>query len=105
MSDAGEKAQCLELWLDHEQFGCGTRDFVALLGRKWVRVVEVATGESAKISMTEFLAAVRGPSRKRNPRELKPARVAKRLRRNAKTYGNEATASVKRALAALRTSA
>lgn len=98
----GDGVYVLELWLDNEKFGSGQRDFIATLGRKWVRVVELATGESAKIGMKDFLAAVRGPSPTRNLRELKPARVAKRLRRNAATFGNLDTAAVKDALKALR---
>lgn len=100
----GDGVYVLELWLDNEKFGTGRRDFIAMLGRKWVRVVELATGESAKIGMKDFLAAVRGPSPTRNLRELKPGRVAKRLRLNAATFGNLDTAAVKDALKAPRSS-
>lgn len=95
-------ASTCSLYLDHEKFGCGTRDFVVMHGRKWVRIVELATGESAKISTEEFLGAVRGPKHSRHARELRTARATRRLRKNAKLYGNDGSPHVKRALKALR---
>jgi hypothetical protein len=92
------------LYLDHEKFGCGARDYVAMQGRKWVRVVELATGNSAKISTAEFLSAVRGPKHHRHAAELRTARVCRRLRKNAKVYGNDQSPHVKAALKALRAS-
>lgn len=84
------------LWLDHDKFGCGWRDYVAMPGRKWVRLVLVATGESARIPISEYERAKRGS--KPWPRSS----VARRLRRNAKTFGNDKAAAVKDALAGLR---
>lgn len=95
-------AAAYSLYLDHEKFGCGIRDYVAMPGRKWVRVIELATGESAQISQADFLGAVRGFRNRRHATELKTARVARRLRRNAKTFGNAASPHIKAALRLLR---
>lgn len=88
---------------DHSKFGSGTRHFVAIQGRKWVRLVELATGESGRITVDEFLGAVRGfDDRKTHKELLDHKRVARRLRRNAKTYGNDKSTAVKEALEALK---
>ena len=100
-----ERAEILWLWLDHVKFGCGWRHYVAVPGRKWVYLTLIATGEHTKIAMAEFEKAKRVTlSAKLRVNSANPAKVAKRLRRNAKTYGIE-SAAVKDALKALREAA
>lgn len=90
----------VRLWLDHPQVGCGWRQYVvAQLGRKWVRLVVLATGQSIRIARSAYDGAKPQPIPKVSAR-----RTASRLRRNAQTHGYEKSASVKAALAVLRES-
>jgi hypothetical protein len=95
------QANVVCLYLDSAKFGCGWRDYVAVIGRKWVRLVLVATGESGKITITEYNAAMAS----NRPGAYKPKYVAKRLRKNAKRFGNNESAAVKEALSCLRVTA
>lgn len=89
-------AQIVQLYLDHERFGCGWRNYVAIEGRKWVRVVLIATGESARISIADYRKAYVAT------KPWSAASIRKRLRRNARTYGNDKSPAVKEALALLQ---
>lgn len=86
------------LYLDHQQFGCGYRDYVALPGRIWVRLVLIATGESTRIGMAEYRAAL---ATARTISRGERSRAARRLRKNARTFGHHG-AVVTDALTALR---
>lgn len=99
-SDDGKIAWGM-LYVDNERFGCGWRLYIALVGRKWVRLVEVATGVSGRISKVEYDAALRATER-RAPTLLRANRIAKRLRASSKTYGHDKENSVREALAGLR---
>ena len=82
--------------MDHPKVGCGWRRWVAIERRKWVSLVLVSTGEHIRMSRGEFTQMKR-----KHVCPIKPSRTLRRLRQNAKTFGNE-SAAVKEAIAALR---
>ena len=87
----------VRLWLDHPQVGCGWRYYaVARMGRKWVRLVALASGESFAISRADYERA------RPQPAAFTARKTAQRLRRNAKVYGCDGSTSVKAALENLR---
>ncbi len=90
-------AQIVCLWLDHEKFGCGWRDYIALEGRKRARLIMLSTGESAKLSMEKYMRAL-----KYARPVARQTQAARRLRREAKLYGNSKSAAFIEPMAALR---
>lgn len=70
------------LWIDHAKIGCGSREFLVLKsGRKWVSLLALATLDRIKIKKAEFDAA------KAKPLPYSKARLIRRIRTNALTYG------------------
>lgn len=67
--------------------------FVYATGRIWARAIFPSTGASLKLPISALRQGKEVP--------FKPTRMAKRIRRNAKCFGNDSRA-VKDALAALR---
>jgi hypothetical protein len=98
MNENTSRAEVVWLWLDHAKFGCGRRQFAATRGRKWVHLILIGTGEHATISIADF---ERG---KVTTQPINTDKARRRLRRNAKEFGNE-TNFVKDALDALRVQA
>lgn len=78
---------CQRLWLMHPALGAGWRDYLVLrIGPKWVRVIEIGTMTSATVARKDYDSA----ARYQQPAFYQPARLARRLRRNAKTFGSNA---------------
>ncbi len=85
----------VSLYLDHRAVGCGWHRYLVLrLGPKWVRLISTENAEAFTIARKDFAPT---------PVDLKPTRLARRLRGIAQDYGLEKTDDVRQALGLLRT--
>lgn len=42
------------VWINRAPFGCGKREFVFLVGRKWVQMMQIADGKCVRIRISEY---------------------------------------------------
>jgi DNA-binding HxlR family transcriptional regulator len=84
--------QALRLWIDHAKFGCGQREFIAVVGRKWVTLIAVGSAAHARITKADFEAAAQRGS------PIARRTIKRQLKRNALVFGHADGGVVKDAL-------
>lgn len=76
--------QHFQIWLDDARLGCGWRAFLLLReGHKYATLLCTENAEPLTIPLVEWHTL------KRKPLELRPRRLAKRLRALGQTYSRE----------------